>query len=120
MIPAFLFGYVALTILFWFGNRNVGRKRPMASAAKWFIWTATWTCLSVMIDGLDTPKLNTDTLLGPVLVAPFVWPMMIVEPKIELPLRIIVLLAPWLAAAIGYVLAVRHNSTTLARNAKAA
>lgn len=101
--------YVMLTILFWIGNRNVGRKRPMASAAKWFIWTATWTCFSIMVLETKPGSLGMDAIVGPVLVAPFAWPMMLVEARLSIAVRAVVLLAPWIAAATGYALAVRHN-----------
>lgn len=113
MIPAYVFviAYFVLTALLWAGNRSVGIKRPLASSAKWFVWTATWISFSVMILDLTPDKMNLDNLIGPLAISIFIYPMLILTPQPGTSGGMLAVMwaGPWIAAAVGYVLAVRHN-----------
>lgn len=113
MLIAYMAAYVLLTALFWVGNRNVARKKPRNSAVKWFLWTTTYISLATMIHELPTDQMNFDGLLGPVLISPFVYPMVIGKAFKDgsLPLAVITLavIAPFVAAWTGHLLARRHN-----------
>lgn len=104
----FTAGYVALTALFWLGNRNVPRKKPRNSAAKWLVWTTTWISFSVMTLALPADQLDLEGLLGPALVSPFAYPMLFSLP-LPLAAKALFAVAPPLAAWLGYTLARRHN-----------
>lgn len=113
MLPpyAYAVAYVVITALLWAGNRNLGIKKPMMSAMKWFVWTASWFTFSVMMIG--TPASAT-TLQGVGLnlaMAVFTYPMFLLTPTpgVSLLSSILLWTGPWIAAAVGYVLAVRHN-----------
>lgn len=104
----FIAGYVVLTALFWLGNKNVPRKKPKNSAVKWLLWTTTWISLSIMLMQLPAREQTLDGILGPVLISPFVYPMLFGR---DLPIltKLIIAVVPVAAAALGYVLAKKHN-----------
>lgn len=104
----FIAGYVVLTTLFWLGNKNVPRKKPKNSAVKWLLWTTTWISLSVMLLELPTKELTPEGILGPVLISPFVYPMLFGR---DLPIlaKLFIAVVPIAAAVLGYVLAWKHN-----------
>ncbi len=114
MLIAYIAAYVVLTALFWIGNRNVERKKPRNSAVKWFLWTTTYVSLAAMIHELPADQMNFDGLLGPVLISPFVYPMVIGKAfgdgSLPIPLLVLALIAPFAAGWMGYVLAGRHNA----------
>ena len=112
----FVIAYVVLTALFWFGNRNVVRKKPRNSALKWLLWTTTWISLSVMLLELPAAERTLDGIIGPVLISPFVYPMLFGR---DLPMlvKIGIALAPFLAAWLGFALAIRHNAARVDPNA---
>ena len=114
MIPpvAYAFAYLAITVLLWAGNRNLGIKKPMMSAMKWFVWTAAWFTFSAMM--IATPSSHT-TLESTVLnlaMAVFTYPLLLLAPTpdISIVARILLWTGPWIAAGTGYALAVRHNA----------
>ncbi|RYY07039.1 MAG: hypothetical protein EON55_22155 [Alphaproteobacteria bacterium] len=114
MLIAYIAAYVVLTALFWVGNRNVVRKKPRNSAIKWFLWTTTYIALAAMIHELPADQMNLDGLLGPVLISPFVYPMVIAKAfgdgSLPLGVLILAIVAPLEAAWTGYHLARRHNA----------
>lgn len=107
----FVVGYVVLTVLLWFGNRSVGIKRPMASAAKWFVWTAAWFSFSAMMIDTDASRLTVENVVMPLAISVFVYPMLLFKspPSIGTLGLVLLWVGPLAASAFGYVLATRHN-----------
>lgn len=108
----FAAAYVALTALLWLGNRTVGIKKPMASAAKWFVWTAAWFSFSAMMIDTDASKLTFDNVVMPLAISVFVYPMLLFKapPAIGTLGLVLLWVGPLAASALGYVLAVKHNA----------
>lgn len=122
ILAAYIAAYVLLTAGFWLGNRNVPRKKPINSSIKWLLWTTTYVSLATMIHEIPGKGATLDAIVGPMLISPFVYPMVVSTAMREgsLPTIAIVLAiaAPLLAAATGYRLAVRHNAKRDAARAR--
>lgn len=113
MLPpyAYAVAYLVITALLWAGNRNLGIKKPMMSAMKWFVWTAAWFTFSVMMIGTPTAQTTLEGVGLNLAMAVFTYPMLLLSPTPRITTLASVLLwtGPWIAAAVGYVLAIRHN-----------
>jgi hypothetical protein len=113
MLPPYVYAvaYLVITALLWAGNRNLGIKKPMMSATKWFVWTAAWFTFSAMMIGTPASATTLEVVGLNLAMAVFTYPMFLFgQAPGTSPLSIVLLwTGPWIAAAVGYVLAVRHN-----------